>query len=285
MSNTTSHQRDPASEFRSQRHDFILHYYEMAVKDLERHLQMGWQTIVTAAGAIATLSAGQQGYLPIPVAVTTAFIVCFWGINNVIDANYWALRAIAFLANVEAIYFYKDDQAVFNPYAGEHPPYKLMDSLKVQFHAVAFIALVTVMFFATHIAQRTSNFSALGATVSKGSYIKLGMWLIPVLLFVILLNYTLIQWAKRVSDYLSFVTQSPGPGMLRNRGDYRLLDPSSTTTTPAVVSGNELQQRVRKELEESEKKWNRFLPLIKVASVLTVIVLLILWLAKRYIFT
>lgn len=257
----------------------------MAVKDLERHLQMGWQTIVTAAGAIATLSAGQQGYLPIPVAVSTAFIVCFWGINNVVDANFWALRAIAFLANVEAVYFYKDEQTVFNPYAGEHPPYRLMDSLKVQFYAVVSIAFVTIMFFVAHIAQRTANFSTFRANLATGSYVKAGMWLVPLLLFVILLNYTLTQWKRRVSDYLYFVKASPGPGMLTNRNQYRLLDPKAAPlTAPAVVSGNDLQERVRKELNKSLKQWNKLLPWIHRASLVIIIALIILLIAKRWLF-
>jgi hypothetical protein len=285
MCGTPAQPNDPASEFRAQRHDFILHYYEMAVKDLERHLQMGWQTIVTAAGAIATLSAGQQGYLPIPVAVSTAFIVCFWGINNVIDANYWALRAIAFLANVEAVYFYKDDDSVFNPYAGKHPAYKLMDSLKVQFYAVAFILLVTIIFFVFHVAQRTADFSTFDVTVANGSYVKVGIWLFPVLLLVGLLYYTLTQLKGRVSDYLWFVTNSPGPGMLTTRSDYRLLDPKATPATPpVVVSGDELQKGVRDKLTKSEKQWTRWLPWIRGASILIIVALIILWLAKHRVF-
>lgn len=284
MSNGAAHQGDPVSEFRAQRHEFILHYYEMAVKDLERHLQMGWQTIVTAAGAIATLSAGQQGYLPIPIAVSTAFIVSFWGINNVIDANYWALRAIAFLANVEAVYFYKDDQAVFNPYAGAHPPYKLMDSLKAQFYAVAFIAFITILFFVTHIARRTADFSTFSVTIANGSYVKVGMWLFPLLLFVGLLTHCLKQWKGRVSDYLSFVTKSPGPGMLKNRSDYRLLDPKVATTPPDVISGKDLQEWVRQKLEKSEKRWRTWLPWIYGASILIGIALITLWLAKHRVF-
>ena len=282
MSNT--HQDDPASEFRSQRHEFILHYYEMATKDLERHLQMGWQTIATAAGAIVTLSAGQQGYLPIPVAVFTAFLVCFWGLDNVIDANYWANRAIAFLANVEAVYFYKDEQSVFNPYAGLHPPYKLMDSLKVQFQAVVGIVIATIIFFVIHIAQRTSNFSTFGVTVSKGSYIKVGIWLTPVLLFVALLYRTLSQWKGRVSDYLRFVKESPGPGMLKNRSDYRQLDPKTATNAPAVVSGDELQKYVREKLEKSKRRWDIAFPLIRVASILIIIAVITMLLLKGRIF-
>jgi hypothetical protein len=31
---------------------FVLRYYDMAVKDLERHLKAGWESIVVAAGLL-----------------------------------------------------------------------------------------------------------------------------------------------------------------------------------------------------------------------------------------
>jgi hypothetical protein len=115
------------------------------------------------------------------------------------------------------------------------------------------------------------------------------MWLVPLLLIVVLLNYTLTQWKSRVSDYLRFVKGSPGPGMLTNRSEYRQLDPKAATTsppavTPAVVSGDELQKKVREELEKSEKEWNKWQPWIKVISILIIIVLIILLIAKRWVF-
>jgi hypothetical protein len=269
--------QDLATEFRTQRHDFILHYYDMAVKDLERHLKMGWQTIATAAGAIATISAGQQQYLPIPIAVSVALIVSFWGIENIIDSNLWALRAIGFLANVEAVYFYKGDQSVFNPYAGQHPPYGLMDSLKSQFYAVFFIALISVTFFIIQIHQRAPDFSTLVDKIAVGSRIELGLWLLPIFLLVVLAYRSFAEWKRREADYLWFVTQSPGPGMLNNREEYRPLDPTThKVDAKEVVSGEEIQKRVRAALEASQKRLNLWFRWIR--GLVLVIILLLLFL-------
>jgi hypothetical protein len=45
-----------------------------------------------------------------PVATTIALASACGGALFVIDANYWSLRAIGFLANVEAIYFSAEDR-------------------------------------------------------------------------------------------------------------------------------------------------------------------------------
>lgn len=276
----SSHPPDPAEEFRIQRHEFILHYYDMAVKDLERHLKMGWQTIATAAGAIATISAGQQGYLPTPIAVSVALIVAFWGIENIIDSNLWALRAIGFLANVEALYFYKDDQRVFNPYAGQHPPYALMDSLKSQFYAVLFIALMSITFFVIQIHQRAPDFTILMGKITGSGRIKLAFWLLPIFLLIILANRSVAEWKRRKDDYLRFVTQSPGPGMLTDRDKYRPLDPTTNKVNSTdVISGEELQKEVRAELERSQKRWNSWFRWIQrlVVVLLLLLVLVIVF--------
>src|SRR5439155_17623354 len=62
--------QDPSAdrkEFRDQRHEFILQYYQMSVEDLGRHLGIGWQTIASVVGVMASLSVAEQGQLPIPI--------------------------------------------------------------------------------------------------------------------------------------------------------------------------------------------------------------------------
>lgn len=267
---------DPRGEFRGQRHEFILQYYNMAVQDLTRHLQIGWQTIATVAGAIATLSAGQQGYLPIPIAALSAILICLWGVDNVIDANYWATRAIAFLSNVEAHYFYITDRRHFNPYAGGHPPYQLMDSLKSQFYAVLGITFVAVLFYLQHIAQRSDNFNLLRTAAATTSPFKAFLWLSPAFALLYLINRAVSQWKKRLDDYLSFVTESPGPGMVNDPGTFRSLAPAEAGVPAAPVTGAEqLQRRLREQLTRRKRRWDRAYPVINVLSAFVALALLL----------
>src|ERR1035441_5950809 len=104
-----------AEKFADQRHQFILAYYNMSVQDLSRHLGIGWQTMTSVIGTVALVSLTHEGKLPIWFGVDAAMAIAGWGILNILDSDYWATRAIAFLANVEAVYFYHDERAVFNP--------------------------------------------------------------------------------------------------------------------------------------------------------------------------
>ncbi len=144
MSETELRNQDALQEFRQQKHEFILHYYDMATKDLDRHLKIGWQTIVVLGTSIATLSLGFKGDLPIPVAMIINLLLLAWCANNIIDANFWSLRAIAFLANVEAVYFRKDERKCFNMYAGEHPPWHMMESLGNLARLILILACLTL---------------------------------------------------------------------------------------------------------------------------------------------
>ena len=57
----------PVASSEERRHEFLLHYYDMAVRDLERHLGMGWQTIAFVGGAIVSLSLAYDNKLPVPL--------------------------------------------------------------------------------------------------------------------------------------------------------------------------------------------------------------------------
>src|SRR6266702_1062883 len=259
---------NPADEFRQHRHEFILHYYDMAVKDLERHLQVGWQSISFAAGVIAVLSAGQQGYLPVPIAVAAALSISFWGVQTILDADLWARRAIAFLANVEAVYFYHDDRRVFNPYAGSHPPLKILDSLQSQLVAAGVFVVLTMMYLAWSLSQHVHNFLLAGNSLSQVTRVKFSFWLAPLFFFLFLLRQSVKMRRDRISDYLKFVTNCPGPGMVKNRDKWRGVDLKGDVTLSDVVSGEEIQRPVREDLELKLKRWNKLFRVAQLASIL-----------------
>lgn len=167
-------------KFEDQRHQFILAYYNMAVADLNRHLGIGWQTLTSVAGVFVLLSIAQEGKLPVPIGVCGAFALAFWGMLNVLDADYWATRAIAFLANVEAVYFYEQDRRIFNPYAGSHPQLKLLDSLKYQLYFAMIAALLSALFYAYKVGENTAWLTQLWSKARNTEPFILVIWLIPI---------------------------------------------------------------------------------------------------------
>jgi len=244
-------------DFLNQRHEFILQYYNMAVQDLSRHFNIGWQTIAIVAGGAVTLSLGQRGFLPIPLAVIFSMAIFAWGVWNVLDADYWALRAIAFLANVEAVYFYKDDQKVFNPYAGLHPPFKVLSSLKAQLYMVFILIGVSILFYAKAIAERTDNFSLLFSRFSNIDMFNFLLWLSPIIVSLLSLKVLVSVRKERIVAYLSFVRDCPGPGLVRNRNTVRGVGLMEDISKADIISGEELQKNTRKNLLKDQRKWEK----------------------------
>lgn len=231
----------------SDRHDFVLHYYDMAVRDLERHLGIGWQTLAVVAGAIVSLSLGEKGELPDPVAVSTAVAVCLWGMLNIIDSNFWAARAIGFLANVEAAYLTAEDRRMLNPYVGKHPPFKLMNSLLYQFYvAIAFLCVSIVYYF--HKIFRSAGYSLSGVLSLKrsNSSWEILFWYVPLLVAIVGVNLVIAAHRRRTEDYLYFVEESPGPGLLQSLASSQEKD---------RLPGEEVQREVREKLKAAGRRW------------------------------
>jgi hypothetical protein len=280
---------DLAVEIRKQRHDFLLKYYDMAVKDLDRHFTQGWQTIATAAGAVATISLGYRDYLPVPLAVAAAFIIAFWGFSNIIETDYWALRAIAFLANVEAVYFAEEDRSAFNPYIGKHPPFKLLAILKVQFLGIVCFLAVSIWFYVYNIAQRAHTLSDLRSKLGTIPSTHFISWVLPLIIFALSLAYTCRVRAARLADYLHFVSTSPGPGIARTRANLRLTDLVDLATLtpgspPTVIPGPELQADLVRDLTRRSLQWARWSKITHVSSITILITLLVVLFVRHHLF-
>ena len=169
-------------EVRSQRHDFIKEYYKMATSDLDRHLKAGWQTIAVLAGGAAILTAGQDGKIGLPIAVTIALISAFWGVLTIIDANYWSVRAIAFLANVEAVYFSAEDRKYFNPYVGYHPSLKLLNSLRYMFWLCVLFGAAAVLSLVWEISRAYPTATLIWAHIKSMRSLEFFLWSAPFLI-------------------------------------------------------------------------------------------------------
>jgi hypothetical protein len=245
-------------EIRAQRHDFIKEYYKMATMDLDRHLKGGWQTIAVLAGGAAILTAGHDGKIGLPIATAIALMTALWGALTVIDANYWALRAIGFLANVEAIYFSAIDRRHFNPYMGIHPPYKLMDSLRYLFWLCALFGVAACVETLWEISQRHPTSSLIITKLCTIGVLRLAIWGFPLMIAVWGPLYVLYVYRKRLVDYINFSHQSPGPGVLLELGERRhvTLIPLTGAAPPALEPST--QARTHLQLDRQRAMYDRW---------------------------
>lgn len=266
-------------EARGHRHDFLKEYYKMATMDLDRHLKGGWQTIVVLAGGAAALSAGGTGAVPLPYAALIALVAGLWGLLTVIDANYWSVRAIAFLSNVEAVYFSVEDRKRFNPYAGYHPPYKLMNSLNYLFALCGAFVVVTalvVVFPALTFHQGLVE----AVRAAKGTqWYQLLPWIPYWLALLWGVHWVAAVYHHRAKSYASFVVESPGPGMRLTTAPLRHVDQLGVGGEPIPVE-SDTQAGTIAINEKAVRRASLILTVIRVIAVLGTIALA--WLLTPY---
>lgn len=253
-------QDEEKKELRSQRHDFIKEYYKMASLDLDRHLKGGWQAILVLAGGAAMLTAGHDGKIGLPIAASLALVTAIWGILTVIDANYWSLRAIGFLSNVEAIYFAKEDRKNFNPYVGSHPPYKLLDSLKYLFWLYVAFGVLTLGDLIWTLVQFFPTVPAIWTKLVAIDAIRFTFWSLPFLVAVWGIFWVVKARGDRLGNYLTFSANSPGPGVRLDLhvGRHVDLSPVEGGSTPAIEA--DLHASAHAELgrqRENAEQWTR----------------------------
>jgi len=208
-------------EVRSQRHDFIKEYYKMATLDLDRHLKGGWQAIAILAGGAAVLTAGHEGKIGLPIASALALATATWAALTCIDANFWSLRAIAFLSNVEAIYFSADDRKYFNPYIGRHPQFKLLNSLKYIFWLSLFFGAATLLNLLWEMSKRYPRPGMIIEKIRTMGAMQFALWGFPELVAAWGILLILIVSRNLLGQYIQFTTESPGPGVRTNARELR----------------------------------------------------------------
>jgi hypothetical protein len=267
---------DPTETFANQRHEFILQYYNMAVQDLSRHLGIGWQTLSSVVGTILIIGLAEEKKLPTPLAVSAAIAIAFWGMLNIMDASYWATRAIAFLANVEAVYFYESERQSFHPYVGSHPPLKLLDSLRYQLYGAFVMLVIACAYYAKKISDGSNEFSALAPALKNHSHFMVFYATLPAFVFLFMLDRALTGRHQRIKDYRDFVTNCPGPGLVRDHDVARGMNLDMALDPEQVLSGADLQKSLRDKLIKSERLWRRVMFLGRILCWLGIVSVLVL---------
>ena len=223
------------------RHDFLLKYYDMAVKDLDRHLKFGVDTVVVLGAVATALTAIGRDWIPTPIGVSFAFLSIAWGAMSLISSNYWSLRAIAFLANVEAVYFTEEDRSIFNPYIGSHPPYRFISSLRS--HLLLFSMLYVLVFLTggfkfnkTHTVCESAWTFLVAGNFDKS-------WWVAALLAIIIPPFLAREQYKKVKEYRTFVESCLGPGLIKKNPNVRSVNLKFSDENEADVLPPETVQR------------------------------------------
>jgi hypothetical protein len=101
--------------------------------------------------------------------------------------------------------------------------------------------------------------------------------------FLFLLCASVRMRRDRISDYLDFVTDCPGPGMLKNLDKVRGVDLKGNFTAADVVLGDEIQRPVRDHLNKKRRLWQKLFKAAWISSVLLSFGLVMLIIFKSYV--
>jgi hypothetical protein len=220
-----------------------------AVPDQRRH-----SASKTRVNALI-LTAGHDGKIGLPIAVAIALISAFWGVLTVIDANYWSLRAIAFLANVEAVYFSAEDRRYFNPYVGYHPSLKLLNSLRYMFWLCILFGAMAVLSLLWEISRTYPTAALIWAHVKSMKSLAFFLWSIPFLVGAWGWVWVIAVYRKRIQDYYQFSVGSPGPGVRLTVLPLRHVTLEPIEGEPPIQTENATNAEMQRKLQERERLW------------------------------
>jgi hypothetical protein len=142
---------------RKARLDFLLAMYKALWDNINRHVQVLWQSaavLATAFGAALLLkkdggAAAEGSTTDIAAAVVIA--AACWLFVHAVDAANWINRNLQIIGNVEAQFLGRADRAVIHPYIGFKRPNKMLPHTKIQ----ASLAVLVGMFaFIAHFVSR-----------------------------------------------------------------------------------------------------------------------------------
>lgn len=239
------------------RHDFLMNYYNMAVNDLDRFQKIGVQTISSLVGFVVVISLGFKGELPLTLSICFGITVLGWGWANIIDSNYWSIRAISFLSNIESVYFKKEERKFFNPYVGYYPPYKIIASLKNQiFLIVIFIIIAFILSFQPAF-DNINNKTVLQA-IDNISYLNLLYYSSPIVLNLVLLYFINFRFLARAKDYLSFIQECPGPGLINDENTFRTVDLNIIGDASKLIDGSNIHASEITKIGKRIKRLKRY---------------------------
>jgi hypothetical protein len=91
--------------------------------------------------------------------------------------------------------------------------------------------------------------------VSSAEAFTIVFWLLPIFIAGGGVILTVAVWYERLTDYLYFVTNSPGPGMTAVPSDKRSVDLFLADQNINVISGDTIQHALVASLQEKKALW------------------------------
>lgn len=114
------------------RNEFLINMYNQMFNDINRHITLTWQPLITILSAISIIFLQEKLIIPSFLAVSFLFIIISWFIAHIIDAGSWYNRNLVIISNIERQFLNEKDKKLIHCYIADHrKKNKLISHLKI----------------------------------------------------------------------------------------------------------------------------------------------------------
>ncbi|CZG23927.1 TPA: hypothetical protein JF904_000564 [Legionella pneumophila] len=114
------------------RNEFLINMYNQMFNDINRHITLTWQPLITILSAISIIFLQDKLIIPPFLAVSFLFIIISWFIAHIIDAGSWYNRNLVIISNIERQFLDEEDKKLIHCYIADHrKKNKLISHLKI----------------------------------------------------------------------------------------------------------------------------------------------------------
>lgn len=117
----------------SVREEFLMKMYDQMFSDIDRRIEVTWQSATALVGGLAVVALAEKGVLPIDFGVAIVVLLVGWLLAILLDASYWYNRNLVIIANIERQFLQAADLRNVHYYFGAHrPKNRMITHLRIQ---------------------------------------------------------------------------------------------------------------------------------------------------------
>lgn len=157
--------------------------------------------ILLVAGFVKGTSTGQAiSTLGGSLILLTLFVVSFWGVLIVLDANFWLNRNLLFIGNIERELLPESDIDVLIPRSYTEPRFEYAKSYEIHMHVLFFTVFLSLMAYGGLVLKRG------GVSDSK----ELAVAGLIAVTFCLALSYIQLRDCKWLEHFMNVKNEAPG---------------------------------------------------------------------------
>lgn len=144
------------------RDNFLIHMYNQAFNNINRHIVIVWQTISILAASFVSILLSEKYDISIWISSLLLITYIVWMISHIIDGEHWFKRNLHIVTNIEKNFLEKDDLRLIHPYIDQEVrPGKMIESFRIQiyFAYTTWIFILCFLFYKATLSASMGLFS------------------------------------------------------------------------------------------------------------------------------